>query len=102
MRGQRLFNDLIKGKSLETPAKKGRSDKLIIRRNECLLARYYYYGYYKNLCYEDIIRRLAAEFFLSPNTLIQIIQNNTDQLQLIKKRANALYYFQNLWPHLKW
>ena len=102
MRGQKVFNTLIKDIGLQAPARKGRNDALVSKRNECLLARYYYYGYYKNKCYEDIIRQLVTEFYLSPATIMAIIQSKTDQVQAIKQRCPVLYYFQNHWPHLKW
>ena len=102
MRGQRVFNELIKEKSLNAAPRKGRNDKLLTRRNECLLARYFFYGFYKNMCYEEILRQLVGEFFLSPNTIAQIVQNNTELLQGIKQRGAVMYYFQNKWPHLKW
>jgi hypothetical protein len=102
MRGQRIFNEIIKGHSLNTTATKGRNNKLLAKRNECLLARYYYYGHFKNKCYEEILRLLMTEFFLSPGTIINIIQSNTEELQTIRQRVMALYYFQNHWPHLKW
>ena len=102
MRGQKIFNETIKESGLGAPVRKGRSDSLVSKRNECLIARYYYYGYYKNKCYEEIIRLLITEFFLSPATIAIIIQNNTDELQSVKLRKKSLYYFQSHWPHLKW
>ena len=102
MRGQKTFKEFIKEQGLGAPAAKGRSNKLILKRNECLLARYYYYGYFKNMCYEEIIRQLLGEFYLSPNSIARIIQSNTDHLRAIRQKALVLYYFQNRWPHLKW
>lgn len=102
MRGQRIFNEVIKGGSLNKAPQRGRNVKLVTRRNECLLARYFYYGFFKNMCYEEILRELVAEFFLSPITIGQIIQNNEELLLLIKKRAAVTFYFQNKWPHLRW
>ena len=102
MRGQKTFDIIIREAGLGPQGRKGRNDKLVNRRNECLLARYFFYGHYKNMCYEDIVRVLTGEFFLSPNTIIPIIQGNADQLQLIKQRGLVKFYFQNKWPHLKW
>ena len=102
MRGQKIYNEVIKGEGLNTNARKGRNSNLVERRNECLLARYFYYGFYKNKCYEDIMRILVTEFFLSPNTIAGIVQNNEELLKAVKQRARVSYYFQNRWPHLKW
>ena len=102
MRGQKIFNELIKGKNLNNEPRKGRNDRLVALRNECLLARYFYYGFYKNRSYEEILRTLVSEFFLSPNTISNIIKEHAEQLMAIKKRAAVSYYFQNKWPHMKW
>ena len=102
MRGQRTFNEMIKGNSLNKAPRRGRNDKLLNRRNECLLARYFFYGYFKNRSYEEILRDLVAEFFISATTIGHIIQTNEELLITIKQRAKESYYFQYKWPHLKW
>jgi len=102
MRGQRIFNEYIKDNESNKAIVKGRNNKLVTKRNECLVARYYYYGHYKKMFYEEIIRQLVGEFFIAPNTIVNIIQENTDQLQFIKLKPLPLYYFQNHWPHFKW
>jgi len=94
MRGQRSFKEIIREPGLGASVPKGRSNKLINRRNECLLERYYYYGSFKHQCYEEILRQLVSEFFLSPSTIATIIQTHTEELQVIKHRAQVLYYFR--------
>ncbi len=102
MRGQRLFNEIIKESGIERTLRKGRNNSLIFKRNECLVARYYFYATFKNKCYEEILRLLISEFFISPNTIVLIIQNNSEQLQALKQRSPVFHYFMNRWPHLKW
>ena len=102
MRGQRIYNEIIKGDIQGKINRKGRNDKLVIKRNECLLARYVFLGLKKDHCYEEIVRALVSEFFLSPNTIVKILQENTDMLHTIRQRAQVTYYFQNKWPHLRW
>jgi hypothetical protein len=102
MRGQQIHKEMIKGKSLNAESRRGRNDRLVALRNECLLNRYFYFGFYKNKTYEEIIRSLVSEFFLSPNTITLIIQKHSEELMIIKKRAAVSYYFQTKWPHLKW
>lgn len=97
-----MYNEIIKGNGLGSPVNKGRNNKLINRRNECLLARYYYYGHFKNMLYEETVRKLVSEFFLSPNTIAGIIVDHAEQLQALRQRAQVMFYFQNNWPHLKW
>ena len=102
MRGHKIHKELINGKGLNTEPRRGRNDRLVAMRNECLLSRYFYYGFYKNKTYEEILRALVSEFFLSPNTIIHILQSHSEQLMDIKKRAAVTFYFQTKWPHLRW
>ena len=102
MRGEKIYQQLVKDNGTKGTVSKGRSDKLVSKRNDCLLARYYYYGHFKNFCYEEILRQLVAEFFLSPKTIISIVQNNTDNLLSFKEQGLVMFYFQRNWPHLKW
>jgi hypothetical protein len=102
MRGQRTYNELVKDSTISGTVRKGRSNALVFRRNECMLARYFYYGYLKNKSYEEIMRLLAAEFFLSPATISMRVQQNTDKLKTLKRSGPSMYYFQSRWPHLKW
>ncbi len=102
MRGKKFFNEIIKDAGLSVTRGKGRNNSLVSKRNECLAARYFYYGSIKNKYYEEILRLLVCEFFLSPNTISFLIQNLTDQLQSLKQKDPPLYYFQNRWPHMKW
>jgi len=102
MRGKRNFDQLIKGDNLGNTDRRGRNEKLIKMRNECLLARYFYYGFYKNMCYEEILKELVVEFFLSRPRIIDILMANDEALQAIRKRGGVIYYFQHKWPHLKW
>ena len=102
MRGQKIFNDVIKDAGIARGMRKGRNNSLIFKRNDCLIARYYYYASVKNKTYEDTLRQIMSEFFLSPVTVALIVQQHTEELQALKQKAPVLYYFQNKWPHLKW
>lgn len=102
MRGRKLFNTIIKDAGLTASNCKGRNNSLVIKRNECLIARYYYYGHFKNKGFEETLRLLVVEYFLSPNTISFIIQDHSDMLFALKQKSHPLYYFQNRWPHLRW
>ncbi len=102
MRGQRIYKEIIKGNGLEKAMRKGRNSSLLTKRNECLFARYYYYCWFKNRCYEEALRLLVSEFFISPSTISMLITSHTEDLQALKQKSPTLYFFQNRWPHLKW
>ena len=67
-----------------------------------MLARYYYYGYLRNKSYEDIISLIVGEFFLSPDRIARIIQQNISFIKELKERKFSLNQLQNTWPHFKW
>jgi hypothetical protein len=102
MRGQRAFNEIMKGSGIDMTLRKGRNNTLVVMRNECLLARYYYYGYIKNKSYEETVKCLVAEFFLSAATIAIIIMEHTEQVQQLKQKAPVMFYFQTKWPQFKW
>ena len=102
MRGQKIFNEIIKDGGITRALRRGRNNSLIDKRNESLIARYYYYASVKNKCYEDTLRQIVSEFFLSPATISNIILEHAEQLQALKQKGPVLYYFLNRWPHLKW
>lgn len=86
----------------ETLVRKGRSDDLIMKRNECLIARYYYYGTIRGKTYEDTLNLLVREFFLSQSTILRQINTNGETVMMFKKSAHGPRWFQARWPHLKW
>jgi hypothetical protein len=102
MRGQNIYKELTKENGLIRKPRKGRNGSLVARRNECLVARYFYHASFRNLCYEDIVRVLVGEFFLSPSTIANLVLENSDWLQSMKQNYPSIYYFQVRWPHLKW
>ena len=102
MRGQKIFNEIIKDSGIIRTPRRGRNNTLIDKRNDCLIARYYYYASVRNKCYEDTLRQIVSEFFLSPATIANIVQEHAEQLYYLKQKGPVLYYFQNRWPHLKW
>jgi|GEM_PF-878912 len=102
MRGANSFKNVTENGGGNKQKIKGRSSKLLARRNECMTDRYYYYGAYTEKRYDAIIEQLSNEFFLSPVTVPDIIQNQMDYLQELKKQKISVYHFQQKWPHLKW
>lgn len=100
----KLFKDIFTD---DTPApvekqKRGRSDVLNAKRNECLLDRYFFYGRFTDKRYEKILEELSSEFFLSAVTIPKIVDENLDKLIALKKEKPEKSFFQNKWPHLVW
>lgn len=99
MRGQKLFNDVIKN---DTELRKGRNDALLLKRNDCMLARYYYYGHFKEKCFEEIIQLLVADFFISPLRISRIVQENSEKIKELKDKGVSVYLLQQNYPQYRW
>ena len=102
MKGQKAFVDNALKYIPPKQTKRGRNDELIEKRNECLLARYFYYSRFSGLCYEESMARIAKEFFLTPSRITRIIQDNAESLQELRQNQTTIYYLQTHYPHLKW
>lgn len=102
MRGQKLFNSIIKRNSDEKLNKRGRNEELLDQRNSCMIARYYYYGKYKGKCFEEILLTMASEFFLTTTRISRIIQENTEVIKEMKDNEVSIYQLQANYPHFKW
>lgn len=90
MRGQRrLFDNLIiqdKG-----AAKKGRSGKLISRRDDLLAIRYYYHTEVKRLRFDDVLRVLSEdEFFIETQTILNRLACLGNSIKEIFKNKPSL------------
>ena len=102
MRGQKMFNELIKPGETDKPLNKGRSETLLSQRNNCMLARFYYYGHHKKKNYENILQIMVAEFFLSPERISRIISQNAASIRAMKERGVAIGQLQATWPQFRW
>ena len=66
--------------------KKGRDPKRIRQRNIALIKKFYHLYEVKEIRYDRVITKLAnEEFFLSENTIEQIIKRNIDLLDRLAK-----------------
>lgn len=106
MRGQRLYTSLFETEPVETQkiaslqVKKGRSQLLIDKRNECLLDRYYYYGKLCGLKYSQVIKHLSNEFFLSTSFVITIITSHSAVLSHYATLNPTRKDLQTKWPFI--
>lgn len=82
--------------------KKGRSEQLNSRRNECLIDRYFFLGRFSGQRYDLILSQLSNEFFLSEVTIPKIVDENLEKLVALKQQRPDKKYFQEKWPHLTW
>jgi hypothetical protein len=104
-----LFNEDVQPKAVE---------KSTIREQKvsCIIDYYYYCGRKKiifngkevSISYSDLLTVVSSAFFLSTFTLHDIIQNNSDQLALVKQEwkdkgsDEMKKVFSKKWPMFVW
>lgn len=101
---QKLFENFFEDEQtpVVTATRRGRSEELHARRNEALIERYYYYGKFTDKRYEAILDQLSDEFFLTPVTISEVMNDNFNKLSDLKAHAPAKDYFKKKYPHLVW
>ena len=78
-----------------------RPAKLYAEKVRLVAARYYYYTTLsKN--YEEILRMLEQEFFISSGRITDIIEQQIPALKVLRKQAPDKQWFRKQWGHLKW
>lgn len=101
MRGKNTFSNVFN--TNPAPEKrKGRSTELIAHRNRCLMERYYYYGHFTDKRFDAIIEQLSHEFFLSKQTIPDLMDKNLAMLIELKEKKPPKSYFEKRWPHMRW
>ncbi|WP_315814075.1 hypothetical protein [Paraflavitalea speifideaquila] len=106
----KIFKDIFSEQTTQegSKPKKGRSIELNAKRNECLIDRYFYYGFTTQNRYEVIIEKLSVEFFLSTVTIPKIIDDNYAMLATKKSEYKDIAVdrlkrkLASKWPHLSW
>ena len=105
MRGTRIidsvFNDASYQVENKIKRKVCRDPELINKRNEALLHRYYFWAL-KNIRYEQVLKILSNEFYLSNITITKILSAQIDRLLQIKKQKPAIHDLKKLYPYLNW
>ncbi|SEW02107.1 hypothetical protein SAMN05428988_1329 [Chitinophaga sp. YR573] len=106
MRGHRsIFISLFENdvQTIPSPAeRKGRSEALILKRNELLICRYYYLVKISALQYQSALTRLENEFFLSERTIIDILAKNRDITRHFLTTKPSLKYLRDRYPSMTW
>lgn len=98
----KIYKNIFNPSTSPSRKSRGRSRTLIAERNQCLVARYYYYGQFSKKTYNKIIEQLSHEFFLSTVTITEIITEHMEVLDRLKEAKPVLSFFSDQWQHLKW
>ncbi|KAA2245508.1 hypothetical protein F0L74_05995 [Chitinophaga agrisoli] len=107
MRGNRsiytsLFEDQTVLNTTPTTERKGRSEMLILRRNEALICRYYYYVRLQAFQYERALKTLANEFFIQERTIVDMLAKNSGILKELRASDPTVKYFREKYAWMRW
>lgn len=82
--------------------RRGRSEALVIKRNELLLHRYYYYIKIKGRQYQATLEMLENEVYLTQRTIVDAMQRNSPMLKDLNAIKPDLKYFKEKFPFMNW
>jgi len=108
MRGIRVFQELtsentqIERNVVIGTKLKGRCNHLFRERNNCLVSRYFYYAKLKRLNYDDVLKNLKTEFFITERTIINTIQDEHDFLKKIIAEKPSVNELKRRYQFLIW
>ena len=86
----------------EAVIKKGRSTKLLERRNEKLVARYCFYNVVCKLSYDKVVERLVDELDLNDRTISDIIDKYTPTISIMKRAGVDVKKLKETYPYYSW
>jgi hypothetical protein len=98
LRGKKLFDETI----AEVQQKKGRSIDFHNSRNSALVDRFYFYSIFSELRYEAILERLSSEFYISPSTIVGLLNDRYEQVTVNKSNQVSVNQLKKKHPHLIW
>ena len=108
MKGARLFDQLTAAQIAPLPGtpatskKKGRAADLIEERNKCLLLRFHFHAKVKRLRYDDVLKTLSSEFFISERTIAEIIAKESEFAKDVFTDESKLKSLQKRYSFLSW
>lgn len=75
----------------------------MLKRDEMLVSRYYYYAKIKSEDYENTLDKLEAETFLTKRTIVYIVlEKNFDFFKHLVSSKPSTTVFRNKFPFMVW
>lgn len=101
MRGHKsIFKDIFY--KVEKGNKMSNSRLLMPLRNNLLLHRYYFFIEIARMRFDDALKQLEREFFISEIRLIAIISSHSEKLKNIVASQPTKKALEKAYPHIKW
>ena len=102
-KGRRLFDELNYDSSkISKYDFRGRSKILIEERNRCLCFRYWYYSKRHKNRYDDVLKCLSKEFYLSEMTVTNLISKNSISIKRVYEENPKINELKIEFDYLTW
>lgn len=102
MRGQfKLFEDKFIQEAQKKEDQRPRN-YYMPERNRCLVHRYYFHAEINKYRYDETIKLLEQEFFLTEITIVKILMKCHDQIDMIIEKKLGENDFKKMFPWLNW
>lgn len=96
-----LFDELEPPKQIVVE-RKGRSEKLLEKRDELIVCRYWYYMKIIRKNYPDTLTELENETFLAQITITRIVQAHHPMMKSFQETKPGVNYFKKKYPFMVW
>lgn len=101
MRGQRKLFDLF-GEQPEQRTDEQPRNYFLPLRDEALCHRFYWHADVNKYKFEEVLKQLNNEFYLSNTRIIKVLDDNYDTLNCIQKNKPSTKELQLKYPHFTW
>jgi len=105
-RSIRVFNQLLFEDAAPIPENKPnnsfRSPQHIAARDLFLINRFYYKSKIQRKLFQDVIKELEYEVYLTDITIRKIIQAKQEEILKLKKDQITVKQLRQQWPHINW
>lgn len=105
MKGQKvLFNEFVELEKQQEEKPEGYRQRnfFMPERDRCLCYRYYYYYHIHRLRYDDILKELEREFFLTERRIVEVMQSDRLTLNEIMAEKPTVPELKKLYPWYVW
>lgn len=86
----------------ERGTRKGRSESRILRRDEKIISRFYYYAEIQKLNYGTVISKLSEEFDVDERIIISRLKERSKILDQIYAEKPATSTLRKKFPYYSW
>jgi hypothetical protein len=102
-RGRQIFDKLNYDSSeILKHGSKGRSKILIKERNQCICLRYWYHSKRHKRRYDEVLKLLSKEFYLSERTIVDVVSENANLIKNVYKENPIINRLKIEFEHLTW